>query len=322
MNLIVRVVCSFAMTTLVVVGCTRGCPASESDLKRVRAELPAAMTRLEDSLSRAAGTVVSKQVKEGRTDRFSISFAVDGRMRKAVVSPIDSADPKQPSERVFCSNEKAFFFLRQEPGQSTYALRKLEEPDSEEASVAMNAYLGEFLYAPFGIYGIRMTRLISGPGFRFMDAAIGMEDGETTARIEFVAKDAFVKSGTIWCSPEQGWAISRVDCQVLPGVTHRLTGRVDYDRSDGGLRFPKKVSYSIKGKRPDPILIEYSADKFAVVSTPGRDFTLAHYGLPEIGIPGRDQSRDSSNGWFFIAGLAAVATAISLKFAATRLNRS
>lgn len=295
------------------------------ELRRVEAEFPEAMRRREEPGSPVRGTCRLTQTDRLGTRVFRIDFAIQGKLRKVSAFPDRSADPELPSEYVECLGLRSYFELKRKSEDRPYVLTDFGSSNGQEAKQGLQYFLDHYWLASCAIYSIPMSRLLASPGFRFTTAESVSEAGREWMKIGFrLDTSNYIRSGTIWCDPNDSWAIQRVDCRTEASdrVKQSLLCDVQYGpQREGASSIPRLVTYTVPGgPQRGPIRLRYEVIEIIPAPTPERAFSLPSYGLADLERPADDPSPRSSAPWLFGLGGTALVGAIGLKRWAARLG--
>ena len=121
--------------------------------------------------------------------------------------------------------------------------------------------------------------------------------------------------GWILVEPEKKWVLREYELGHRKQV---IRGLVEYGDPQDGFPLPKRVV--IKGfprGSSEPTFIQiFTFEDLRFVDVPDGEFTLAAFGLPELGQPGRSRSRYANRTVFWLLGAALVSLvlAVALKY--------
>lgn len=300
--------------------------AGESERRRFQAEYPGANRRLEALLTMVKGTGKLESTAKDRTIVYRVDFAVDGPSRKVVrdaltqfvTSPSGSSvESKRESQSVYCVTPDVAFSLFRKMEDQPYSLSEFEDNGPADS---VSIFLDRYLMAPYGVFGIPMSEIMADPSFKVRSVDAISEGGGLYLKVSFdyAPKTIGLRSGWIMVSPQDRWAIVRAECQMGDKPENRLICKVEYGERAGEVRFPKRVSYTLPGSR-------HSVFEFAEIVTErsaAKDFTLAAFGLPDLGRPGVSRATSSGRYWLFLLAFVALVIAITMRYGASRVRRA
>jgi len=160
------------------------------------------------------------------------------------------------------------------------------------------------------------------------------QDGENCLKLEVRLKEGIWKIangkrpspeyvGWILIAPEKKWVVRDYELAYTDGGG--LRGQVEYGDVQDGFPVPKRVVIkSFNRQNKLNFIHDFQFEDLRFVDPPDREFTLAAFGLPELGEPGRTRSRYVNRAVFWLLGAAVAALLVSivLKYYAGRLRRT
>lgn len=153
-------------------------------------------------------------------------------------------------------------------------------------------YCRPIAQAPTHIFGMSMRAIIGDPATR-ISAISQVEDGDhRLVEVAFeLNRDTFkFHRATVRFLPEEEWIVKGYDLlyegQYTTGVsTATYSGQVEYATPAGATYpFPSRVRIEVRQPPNDPVLVEDATTREVVFDRiSDKQFTLAHFGLPELG---------------------------------------
>ena len=111
--------------------------------------------------------------------------------------------------------------------------------------------------------------------------------------------------------------------EFVDGAKTSVHGTLEYGEMQQGFPALRRFIHT-KTQAPESggqwITTKYDFEKIDFVEVPDRDFTLAAFGLPELGRPTERSSRSPAP-WLIALSLLALAAAVVLKVASSRIQR-
>lgn len=304
--------------------------AEDANLKRLKAEYPAALARFREAYSnvKASGSILNENGKKS----FEITIAVRGELRKLRVRTFqfDQAGDLVPrSDYDYCVGPTEFEATRDASSGGDYAILNVGRASDAKGETAtaddrvrrsFDQSGGKFLFAPFKAGPTEVPWIVE--NYRITASERIVEDGREVLRFRYTTDDSKKKkappaSGLFEVLPGRGWALRRYELAATafagagpkaPKIDIRQVITVEYGDDQGGVPVPKRVHYSSMGKTQicefDQVLLG--------AETPEREFTLAHYRLPDVTRPVADPARDHATHWLLGMAAAALLAAIAL----------
>ncbi len=234
-------------------------------------------------------------------------------------------------EIVYCYNKDYSFSLLKKDADSQYIIRSFDKNvDGEpphQMKVQVNGSLYGYLDAPFSFSAAYqpLSHIISSDRLSIRRISEVRQDDENCLKVEVQFKMGMWKiaggrpspdyDGWILVSPEKKWVVREYE---LGHSLQVLRGHVEYGGPQDGFPVPKRVV--IRGfprGSGEPNYIESATfEDLRFVEVPDSEFTLAAFGLPELGQPGPSRSRYANRTviWLLGAALASLVVAIVLKY--------
>lgn len=283
---------------------------------RIHVEMLPALTKIEAYYSRMEGRGSLRMQDEPSSPILAqFTFAVDGPSKRWTSGAADAYC------NVYCIAPALSFYVRREGSSAPYTIRKLGEPDQISGSV--RSILERHLFSPFALRSVSLSRMFADPSFKVTGVAAEEHGGKACIRIRYKYTNDDIKLGSGWVavSPGEGWVIRAFECGFdndPPGFS--LSGLVEYGEMRDGVPIIRRSETVRRGKT----FTEREAYEFDEVkpgTPPAEVFTLAHYGLPDIGTRARDPSVSNAPFWLFGAALCLLGIAFLARYGAGRLER-
>jgi hypothetical protein len=183
-----------------------------------------------------------------------------------------------------------------------------------------------FLGAPLRCVYLDMPTILELPTFHLEGTDEILEGGEKLLRLKVRYQYGRLSphEGWILVAPEKSWAIReyRISSGRKDGRDVIWAGKVEYGRSVDGVPIPKRALYTIpisqgQGVRVDECIFE----EFVPGPTPREEFTLAAFGLPELGKPESNRYSAHSRLWLLLAAVVCLALGVGLRMLSRREER-
>jgi hypothetical protein len=328
---------------------------------RVLKEFPEALKALQEHFSTAVGSV-SYSREEGiarphdakRVGKFAfatrrpywarVTKSPTIRAKSSGPGPEGKEVPEVASssgpEIVYCYNKDySFNLLKRKDSDSQYVIKSFDqnldgEPSHEVKGQVYNL-LYDYLDAPFSCPPLwrPSSSIIASDRSLIQHISEVRQDGENCLKLEVRLKEGIVwktdqgrlspeYNGWILVAPEKKWVVREYD---LDAGSHRYRGRVEYGDIQDGFPVPRRFVLELKNQKTGRVNVhEYTFDDLRLVDPPDDAFTLAAFGLPELGQPGPTRSRYANRTLFWLLGAAAASllVAIVLKYYAGALRRT
>ena len=187
----------------------------------------------------------------------------------------------------------------------------------------MFVLLFRYLDAPFIPFFVSLLITDEAFSVRAVSRVVG-EQGRML-KVDFASKPTTKGQremhGWLVVSPEQAWVLRSYEFSNSLGTTY--AGTIEYGEVQRGVPVPKRVVHTVRppGGGSNGMRTEYNFDEISLVDdVPDRDFTLAAFGFPEPGSP-KPRRTGRPALWLFVFACVAMAAAVALKSAASRLQR-
>jgi hypothetical protein len=243
------------------------------------------------------------------------------------------------------------FLLERGEGSNSFTLRSTGGTEARDR-IMVRRRMDMFLDAPFTLVGTEIRSHLSNSEFKLVRVEPVIRDGkrmlklhfrydrDVRAKMEANPSSFFIDTAWILVSPEESWAMYQEEVQYVPiGKAPAATVRmmnVEYEGSTAGIPSPKKIEHrmsqklingqkEIKSKdgtilRDGDVtsLATFEFDELHFEELPDSEFTLAAFGLPELGKSETPAARASTTVWYFLAAFVALLLAVALKYYASR----
>ena len=298
-------------------------------LKRVKAEYPAALNRLESSFRTVRGSGKSRVViplpkSAERTIVAEFSFAFRGDSRR-VVRRFTDTSPERTGSRgeAYCINPTYSFSLSRDEPDKPYLLNGFATSGKDSVVATLRALAGDYVDAPFMVDGFAISRLMAAPGFRFSRASPASEGGLELIKLEFDCPnpdrgsnpEPWIYAGSLIVAPAKAWRLQYAEYFVHQSLKRMFKVTIDYGESNGDVPLPKKVAVV----EPSHLTRTWEFDELSLAPTPEAEFTMAAFGLPDLmSQPGVDQSRSHLGYWFVGLAIAGIIAAFTMRRLASR----
>jgi hypothetical protein len=231
-------------------------------------------------------------------------------------------------EIVYGYNEDYSFSLSKKDADPQYIIKSLDKNEGGEPprhlKVQVDGWLYEYLDAPFSFSAVYqpLSRIISSDRFSIQRVSEVRHDGENCLKLEVRLKEGTWKiaqgkpspeyAGWILVAPEKKWVVREYE---LRQSIVALRGRVEYGDIQDGFPLPKRVVTEAMDTRSEKPIFrhEFTFEDLRLVAPPDREFTLAAFGLPELGKPRSSRHANRTVFWLLGAALASLVVAIVLK---------
>ncbi len=281
--------------------------AIEGEADRFLREYPNAGRQLEARYAHLQGEGLYEQVSQTASNRppfrARLSFAVEGMNRKIELRHERTGQVEMiPDDKVYCRNQQHDFKLNRKGDKGAYTVGDISgATESRGSNPALDHTYGRYLVAPFTVGSIKLTEMISDPSFVVASATTEKVGDDELVRINFTyGVGNAAQEGFVLLAPSKGWTIreweTRLDTLKVP-----IYSKITYRPTGDDLPLPRVIEI----KDADFTLKTLSFDNVEFKPTPVEEFTLAHYGLPDVSTPGA--SGGPWNTAFWLAGAAAVA---------------
>ncbi|CAN5664585.1 hypothetical protein BH23PLA1_BH23PLA1_27720 [soil metagenome] len=206
------------------------------------------------------------------------------------------------------------FSLARGSEDKPYTLREFVRSQDEGSEIEFA--VKQYLFAPCGIEQYLLSDLMAEPNFRFLDATEVEEEGRTMIKVEFESPDesSYLHSGWFIVSPSDSWTIRRYECFFHPSRKRPFLGTIEYFPGEGGVPLPKRIVCL------EPSGLRRECEFGGIKPGPSREseFTLTHYGLPEIDTPAVRSRTIPTAYWFFLLAVACLIGALALRHLSAR----
>lgn len=239
-------------------------------------------------------------------------------------------------ETVWCRNPDRYVFqaMRASSG-SKFSLQRAY-PRQAPTFDSMERYAYRNLNASHAVLGVPISQLLDHPSFRVLSVKGDERDGRQLVHVRYDFQpgvDLLLRSGELWLSPEEGWAIreSRT-LYTFPDADSKMgeaTTLIDYDRMEEGVAIPSRT---VIDQRFGKISTreEFTIERFEHKRVSADEFTLAHYGIPEMSVESawvaadvvNEDSRTSLRMWLVVSNVVLLVLMLALGWLRKRSSRT
>jgi hypothetical protein len=251
-----------------------------------------------------------------------------------------------------CFNKEMSFTIEKSENSGSYVVKSTGGTD-RQATNRVRWYIVKFLDAPFTLMGNRISDFLKMREFTLERAVPLTLNNKPLLKLFFSYRPAklanhakketstnYLGEGWILVSPGEGWVMYQQEVSLISSRTSSPIEiwhmKVEYEDSDIGTPLPKRVEYKVslktlKGesevRRADGTILHdgdvtqittFECDELHFEELPDSEFTLAAFGLPELGKPETPAARASNTVWYFLAAFVALVLAVALKYYASR----
>lgn len=311
-----------------IAGAVVGGPAARADpalRDRVLREYPQALARLEAAYAQIdARGLYTRPVGVGtpteRLFRFTLSLEKRGDLRHTRRVWDEKDRMGRIIEEIRCDNPEKYTFtaVRYEAG-GPLVVRDLGH-QSGAFEEHYGIYYRRHAEVMYSVFGTPVSRMMADPSFRIRDATGVTRGGKEFIRIDydFNPKETVLRSGWVEVAPADGWVIHRYESQMKPEFKNKtVVGEVEYVRDEptGQLVPGRSVVRS-----PDGVHTVVF-DSYRVGPSLGEGhFTLASFGIPEVGSPSRRGRGVQPFFWVATAAVVSLAVAVGARYASSWLE--
>ena len=195
--------------------------------------------------------------------------------------------------------------------------------DRKHAQNVARSIVGLYGRSAYKIFTVPLSEIMADPTFKIKAISRVESGGKDCIKIEYHYDNRVEGIGPknwVILSPEEGWAI-RAQRNESTYYDAWRESEIDYGPLRDGVAYPIRIRHQLHSK-PDDYIHDYTFDEFTHGTTPAEEWTLSHYGLPELGRPGSAQASHSAVYWLFGLGLLALIVGLAIKIALDRHGRS
>ena len=272
------------------------------ELDRFTNEYPGAAKRLEERFAKVKGSARLWRVTPGdtRPQRAELAqFAVDHSYEKVTIERSFPSTLKiSPHlDLVYCVGKDSTFHLERFPGAKNFSVQGTGETPRDRA--VYGTIFGRFLYAPYGIMTVQLTKLMASPTFHVMNAEPLTKDGKSLIKVNFEIGTLEPRDQvSAVFDPDAGWIIRSSEYHSNRSFGLHVKVDVEYGAPKDGFFLPNRVTFRDNGETS---ICEFDAWSFE--PTPENEFSMTFYGLPDL-IAKANAKRIPL--YYWLGGLAAV----------------
>jgi prepilin-type N-terminal cleavage/methylation domain-containing protein/prepilin-type processing-associated H-X9-DG protein len=237
-------------------------------------------------------------------------FFVDHGFEKVEISTFRPGSPPiKGTEFVYCVGPDTAFQLSRRAGASAYTVKGIGATYEDRAGY-FNVF-GQYFLAPRALFGLSVLDYFRDPKFEIVSAEpVGQPDGSSWLKVD-CRRGPRGQQTSFWAilDPDNGWII-RSCCSYPrsePGAEVRW--EMEYGPPHDGIPLLRVVTYH----EPGGVVHRYEFTEWEFVGTPISEFSMTHYGLPDLVAAHRPRNRMA----YWLTGLAALAAVLG--FALRRL---
>jgi hypothetical protein len=250
-------------------------------------------------------------------------FVKDDRGLVLIDYDQDSSSDLFADDNVACRTPEYAFDLRRSHGSKHWIIKSFDKDPGaiKRAAFSTAIVLDIHVFASVQAFDVRLKDLLKSNDCKITDITMLAKGGDERVEVTFNLHDSDTRyqEVRVVLVPSLGWSIEQYEAIMRPWTGTRLArvrGSVQYQRwKPGDFVFPKSVSHIeevFEVGKEEPFTVERKAEFLAVDrgSVEDSQFTLAKFGLPDIG-SGRRSYYPFDN-WFFwmVVVLALTSTAL------------
>jgi hypothetical protein len=316
-------------------------PAGVDDASTLKAEFlrdyPRALEALEARFGRVRGVAKCTDVRhlKGSTDSFSKTLEFECKLPSMVrvvetgKLAVTKGDVTRSVGRwaVRCCNDDYSFELKKNAADGKFSIASMLNSSEEKfknEKRRMADQLLRYLGAPFYLDVFPMSGFISATNVSIRSVSRVRVGTREMLKAEFemrpfqkAPKGAPSREGWFTVSPSEAWGLHEYEFVHGDVSVH---GSIEYGGMQAGVPVPRRFAHTTtkQGKLLNAQTYDFEMLDFADV--PDQDFTLAAFGLPEVGRPTEKRS-GSAAPWLVAFSLLALAAAVVFKIASVRARR-
>lgn len=282
-----------------------------------------AIEKLENRFSQArgSGTLTTERPTPGgarddpstwetRTSR--VDFAIDRDFNRVTIrSASEEGGSSFQEERVYCTSPESSFRLERSQQTAPFLLTSVSSGIDSRLLSSISRFAGGYVSAPYSMVVslmVPVSDLMKRPYFQVTDVTEVIRDGRRLLRfdLEFEPLQSLpVCSAWILVSPEEGWVTREFEGMYGSNRDVPVRGKFEYGEMIDGVAMPRVVTYSHPSYRH-----RFEFDDLQLESSPAREFTLAAFGLPDLGASG--SPRHGNRMGYYLIGAAVLALVASV----------
>lgn len=218
---------------------------------------------------------------------FAMRFQFSGGASKWEQEPLGGA--LGSSAIVWCRNPKHYVFSIERPISSElFKINRLASGDSDR-SKPMDETIYRQFRASHAINGVLFSTMMDDASFSVQSAQYVQEGSDNLVHVKYDYSpeddEQMLRGGELWLNPARGWAIDKCRSDYFvedrPSTPASMTCKIEYDSFEDGVAIPGRVliEQRLGGFRIEEELV---IEEFTHGPSSLSEFTLPHYGLPEI----------------------------------------
>jgi hypothetical protein len=302
------------VTLLVVLSSTQAVAVPDEDaVARFLREFPDAIRRTEERFKSIRGKAriwYTETKQSGRLPESEATFLFGEGFEKVDLKRTATMGKDRKvfmGEVIYCVGERSGFRLSRVSGSKLYKVDHNGYSPSERSTY--NSAFGNLAHASHSVLNMPLSRLLTLPNFRVLDATTSLESGRSLmeVRMEYGKDPAKMNGLIIVVEPEEDWRVRR--WELTPGATpHPMIGRIEYDAMHGSKNLPRLVSIesASQGSTDHAEFSDWSFDP------PSADeFQITRYELPPLKEPA--PVRSYRTWWVVAIAIALFSVALVLR---------
>ncbi len=256
--------------------------ADSNAMKRFNDEYPARSSQLLTTYGRIKGTYKIRReslVQPGATREEFGEFAFDHQFEKVTIRraiPTKSDGPARFGELVYCLGSDSIFYVTRLSDSPTFQVEGLGTDPSDRA--AYRTLFGQFVKAP-----LVLAQAMSRTGFHVTSAEYTGDGDEQ--RMKLTYEFGHPKPGVrvaVTLNPTASWSVDSSEYHplLISGADSRT--EIEYGEKLRDVPLPRRVIVRDNAEVATCEFLTWSEEP-----TPPREFTMEHYGLPNLVGPNR-----------------------------------
>jgi hypothetical protein len=263
------------------------CKAGLNEVSLFQREYPEAAKRLEAYLARAKGTIRLRQQVGNAPERSAMgSFAVDDGYAK--FSFVVNRPPEPETEIVIAFNKDEEFSIYRHLDSKKFTIWGVGADDADR--VRYFELFGNYFTAPYAVLGKPLLEIIKLPSFHLINEQSVNIDGNKYIEIHYQVSELGCRDKVV-LDPHSGWIIMSGESVPTDRSLPKRQFDVNYVSTKGETQkdiknefmLPSlvKITSITKGGNISSKICEFTT--FLREETPDkREFSITHYGLPDI----------------------------------------
>ena len=230
-----------------------------------------------------------------------------------------TADSRGPLETLALVTRPRLSFTAARSAESQeFALQSISPGPSDEARlIGLHAQL---CFSPFSLGELNLRDLLKSPDFTIKGASGAVHGGRDCIKISVErAASQGVVSGFLIVDPHAGWVLREYETAMLP-TGHTSRGSVEYEGQREGIPLLRRAKLVYFRDGVPGQIDELTVDRISVEEVPEEEFTLAAFGISDIGAT-RPPIIAPGIAYSLLAALVALAIVVAWRIARRRPQR-